>query len=59
MADSERDDIGDGREAPGARLPYQKPTIAWEQPLQVRPELMAGSSKVSTMDPQCDSGLSS
>jgi hypothetical protein len=57
MADRGRDD--DGGEAPGARLPYEKPTIAWEQPLQVRPELMAGCSKVSTMDPQCDSGLSS
>ncbi|HEX9187618.1 MAG TPA: hypothetical protein VGB87_11125 [Vicinamibacteria bacterium] len=58
MADRGRDEEGGGKGA-AARLPYERPTIAWEQPLQLRPELMAGCSKVSTMDPQCDSGLSS
>ncbi len=42
-----------------SRLPYQKPTITWEQPLELRPELMAGCSKSSTSDPQCDMTLSS
>ncbi|HXK08824.1 MAG TPA: hypothetical protein VMT70_04180 [Vicinamibacteria bacterium] len=58
MADRASDDEPKEGE-PRVRLPYERPKIAWEQPLAVRPELMAGCSKVSTSDPQCDSGLSS
>jgi hypothetical protein len=58
MADRGRDEEVGGK-GTASRLPYERPTIAWEQPLQLRPELMAGCSKVNTMDPQCDSGLSS
>ena len=58
------DHAHDGDDPVGARgaqrrLPYQKPTIKWEQPLELRPELMAGCSKQSTSDPQCDMTLMS
>jgi hypothetical protein len=27
------------------RLPYEKPAVAWEQPLEAQPSLMAGCQK--------------
>jgi len=30
---------------PAGRLPYEKPAVAWEQPLEAQPSLMAGCQK--------------
>jgi hypothetical protein len=30
---------------PDGRLPYQKPRVAWEQPLEAQPSLMSGCQK--------------
>jgi len=30
---------------PDGRLPYEKPAVAWEQPLEAQPSLMAGCQK--------------
>ena len=36
------------------RLPYEKPAVAWEEGLEVRPNLMAGCGKLPGSDPACD-----
>lgn len=28
-----------------SRLPYEKPSVAWEQPLEAQPSLMSGCQK--------------
>jgi len=30
---------------PDERLPYEKPSVAWEQPLEAQPSLMSGCQK--------------
>jgi hypothetical protein len=30
---------------PEGRLPYEKPCVAWEQPLEAQPSLMSGCQK--------------
>jgi len=30
---------------PDGRLPYEKPAVAWEQPLEAQPSLMSGCQK--------------
>lgn len=42
-------------QAEGAKKPYEKPAIAWEEPLEVRPALMAACGKVIFAQPGCDS----
>lgn len=46
-------------EAPGARsnrrLPYAKPEVTWEQPLEAQPSLMSGCQKTPGGGPDCDS----
>jgi hypothetical protein len=37
------------------RLPYEKPAVAWEQPLEVQPSLMSGCAKQSAQDSVCNS----
>lgn len=39
---------GEGKE------PYEKPAVAWEEPLEVRPALMAACGKVTFGQPGCD-----
>jgi hypothetical protein len=41
-------------EAAPAREPYEKPAVAWEEPLEVRPALMVACGKVSFGQPGCD-----
>jgi hypothetical protein len=31
---------------PNGRLPYEKPAVVWEQPLEAQPSLMSGCQKV-------------
>jgi len=41
------------------RLPYEKPAVAWEQPLEVQPSLMSGCEKQGGGSGQCITGLPS
>ena len=36
---------GPSASLPHGRLPYEKPSIAWEQPLEAQPSLMSGCQK--------------
>ncbi len=38
---------------PDGRLPYQKPAVAWEQPLEAQPSLMSGCQKQPGGGPDC------
>jgi len=42
-------------QASGNRQPYEKPAVAWEEGLEVRPNLMAGCGKVPGESAACDS----
>ena len=46
----ERDDAS---RPPEGRLPYEKPAVTWEQPLEVQPSLMAGCAKLPGQDAAC------
>jgi hypothetical protein len=39
---------------PDGRLPYEKPAVAWEQPLEMQPSLMGGCQKLPGNDPGCN-----
>jgi hypothetical protein len=39
---------------PDSRLPYEKPAVAWEQPLEVQPSLMSGCGKQSAAQETCN-----
>ena len=41
------------------RMPYEKPAVAWEQPLEVQPSLMSGCEKQGAGGAQCTMGLES
>ena len=50
----ERGEAGAGRETPRhGRLPYEKPTVTWEQPLEAQPSLMSGCQKTPGGGPDC------
>jgi hypothetical protein len=38
---------------PDGRLPYEKPAVAWEQPLEAQPSLMGGCGKAPAGGPDC------
>ena len=38
---------------PGGRLPYEKPAVSWEQPLEAQPSLMSGCQKQPGGAPDC------
>ena len=42
-----------------ARLPYEKPAVTWEQPLEVQPSLMSGCEKQGGAMPVCSTGPAS
>ncbi|MGD8896827.1 MAG: hypothetical protein PVJ73_12395 [Acidobacteriota bacterium] len=44
--------LGGGRR-PEGRLPYEKPAVAWEQPLEAQPSLMSGCQKLPAQGPTC------
>jgi len=45
MGDGEERAAGPASLRPDGRLPYEKPSVAWEQPLEAQPSLMAGCQK--------------
>lgn len=55
------EDMGEEREAraasgdarPAGRLPYEKPAVTWDQPLETQPGLMSGCQKLPGGDPSC------
>jgi hypothetical protein len=40
---------------PDGRLPYEKPAVSWEQPLEAQPSLMSGCQKQPAGGPDCTS----
>ena len=38
---------------PDGRLPYEKPAVVWEQPLEAQPSLMSGCQKTPGGGPDC------
>jgi hypothetical protein len=38
---------------PDRRLPYQKPAVVWEQPLEAQPSLMSGCQKSPAGEADC------
>jgi hypothetical protein len=49
----------DAGSRPEARLPYEKPAVAWEQPLETQPSLMTGCAKVMGESDPCTAAASS
>ena len=47
-------DDKEGTAAPDGRLPYEKPAVAWQETLEVRPGLLAVCQKLSAAGPDCD-----
>ena len=43
---------------PDGRLPYEKPAIAWQEALEVRPGLLAVCQKLAAAGPDCDAANS-
>ena len=39
---------------PDGRLPYEKPAVSWEQPLETQPSLMSGCGKLPAGGPDCN-----
>jgi hypothetical protein len=46
----------DGKDS---RLPYEKPAVSWEQPLEVQPSLMSGCEKQGGATSVCNTGIAS
>ena len=38
---------------PEDRLPYEKPAVSWEQPLEAQPSLMSGCQKLPATSDDC------
>ena len=49
----ERDEGEADAEHPVGRLPYEKPSVTWEQPLETQPSLMSGCQKTPGGGPSC------
>ena len=49
----ERDDAA---RRPEGRLPYEKPAVTWEQPLESQPSLMAACGKLPAQGGPCTAG---
>jgi hypothetical protein len=55
MKDESGSDAPASRPRPGGRLPYEKPAVTWEQPLEAQPSLMSGCQKTPGGGPDCTS----
>ena len=58
MGDSTQEP-GPGQSVPAGREPYQKPAVAWEERLEVRPNLMAACGKAVLEGGACTGSESS
>ena len=43
----------DASRRPERRVPYEKPAVTWEQPLEAQPSLMAGCAKLPGQSDPC------
>ena len=50
---------GQSAQGPAGKRRYEKPAVAWEERLEVRPNLMAQCSKVAGEGGACDSAPAS
>ncbi len=55
MSDGEERAADGPATRPDGRLPYEKPAVTWEQPLEAHPSLMSGCQKLSAQSPDCGS----
>ena len=53
MGDVSEGDPRSATPAPAPRLPYEKPAVVWEQPLEAQPSLMSGCQKTPAGGPDC------
>ena len=53
MEEARDDDAKRATSRPDGRLPYEKPSVVWEQPLEAQPSLMAGCQKTPAGGPDC------
>jgi hypothetical protein len=51
--DESRDRAVAAGKGPDGRLPYEKPAVTWEQPLEAQPSLMSGCQKQPAGAPDC------
>ena len=56
MSESRDPSAGPAAAGRDGRLPYEKPALAWEQPLEVQPSLMSGCYKLGGGEPECGGG---
>jgi hypothetical protein len=55
LKDEQATRVSNGGPHPDSRLPYEKPAVAWEEPLEARPSLMGMCQKLSAEDVTCGS----
>jgi hypothetical protein len=53
MSDGEHRAADTAATRPDGRLPYEKPAVSWEQPLEAQPSLMSGCQKQPGGAPDC------
>lgn len=53
MEDARDGAAGPAAARPDGRLPYEKPSVAWEQPLETQPSLMSGCQKLPAQSGDC------
>jgi hypothetical protein len=46
-------EAGEAVPRPDGRLPYEKPAVTWEQPLEAQPSLMSGCQKTPAQAGDC------
>lgn len=54
MKDAEHEGASGLGSRPSRRLPYEKPAVSWEQPLEAQPSLMSGCQKLPGQGLDCD-----
>ena len=53
MEDTRDRGAGPAAPCPDGRLPYEKPSVVWEQPLEAQPSLMSGCQKSPAGEGDC------
>ena len=59
MSEGREPSAGPAAARADGRLPYEKPAVTWEQPLEVQPSLMSGCEKQGGAEPTCGAGMGS
>jgi hypothetical protein len=53
MKDEREKAVPKAEPSPEGRLPYEKPSVIWEQPLEAQPSLMAACAKLPGQTGPC------